>query len=202
MNRTTQKIFYFGLFISLIVLLKHIVVIDYENTKLFIEREKFIDIQNEVNNETKRKILFWTNFYDDPFWGLKKSNFNENYFKNLKCLQSNCELSFNFTNHENISNFDALVFHTSESHPRSIPSVRYSHQVYIMGTKESPGYPPHNLIPQIGFYNLTLNYRINSDIPWFYGYMRDKITKENLYPSSNINWRKVDEDFYGKFYQI
>ena len=43
-----------------------------------------------------------------------------------------------------------------------------------------------------------MTYRFDSDIPWFYGRIIDKITGEIIAPSKNPKWREPESKFYGK----
>jgi hypothetical protein len=50
------------------------------------------------------------------------------------------------------------------------------------------------------FYNLTMTYRKDANIPWYYGYFIKNSTGEIISPSSEPKWLDVDEDFYGAKY--
>jgi alpha-1,3-fucosyltransferase len=49
------------------------------------------------------------------------------------------------------------------------------------------------------YYNLTLNYRLDSDIEWDYGKVIDIETNEIIAPSKNPKWKEPEKDFFGKF---
>jgi hypothetical protein len=42
-----------------------------------------------------------------------------------------------------------------------------------------------------------MTYRIDSDLPWFYGKVIDLKTNQIIAPARNIKWRQPDEDFEG-----
>lgn len=66
----------------------------------------------------------------------------------------------------------------------------------------SPGEMKHDLERDHDFYNLTMTYRLDSDIKWFYGRTVDILSGAVIAPSVNVQWRKPDNDFYGScFYQ-
>jgi hypothetical protein len=47
------------------------------------------------------------------------------------------------------------------------------------------------------FFNLTLTYRLDSDILWSYGRIIDKAKNEIYAPSYDPQWKEVDENYYG-----
>jgi Fucosyltransferase, N-terminal len=46
-------------------------------------------------------------------------------------------------------------------------------------------------------FNITMTYRFDSDITWFYATVVDLETKETIAPAKNVTWRQPDEDFEG-----
>lgn len=50
----------------------------------------------------------------------------------------------------------------------------------------------------VDFYNLTMTYRLDSDIGWFYGYAEDRASSHVVAPGMNVNWQTPDEDFEGR----
>lgn len=61
----------------------------------------------------------------------------------------------------------------------------------------SPGEIKHNLKQDHDFYNLTMTYRLDSDIPMSYGIVKDVVTGSVVAPALNVQWRDPD-DYYGK----
>lgn len=60
-----------------------------------------------------------------------------------------------------------------------------------------PGEVKRNLDSDNEFYNLTMNYRLDSDIQWFIGVTTDLETGKRVAPAVNVQWREPDEDFSG-----
>lgn len=61
----------------------------------------------------------------------------------------------------------------------------------------SPGEVKHNLKLDHDFYNLTMTYRLDSDIQWFYGTTIDILSGAVVAPAINVQWREVDDNFNG-----
>lgn len=61
----------------------------------------------------------------------------------------------------------------------------------------APGEIKHNLEADHDFYNLTMTYRLDSDIKWAYGGIIDKSTGATIAPAMHPPWRQPDNDFYG-----
>lgn len=51
----------------------------------------------------------------------------------------------------------------------------------------------------VDFYNLTMTYRLDSDIGWYYGFAEDLASHHIVAPGKKVNWKEPDEDFEGKF---
>lgn len=56
----------------------------------------------------------------------------------------------------------------------------------------------HDLNVDYSFYNLTMSYRLDSDIKWPYGYAIDLSTGREVAPALDVGWRQPDEDFFGE----
>lgn len=140
-------------------------------------------------------VLFWTKFFGDRTWGMKKETYDEADLEALGCPISNCIFTHNKDYLDSHHYYDALVFHSAENWFLSDkPSVRSPHQLYIMSSVECPGMVRHNLKLDREFYNLTMSYRMDSDIVWTYGSVRDKLTGQTVAPNYDPQWRAVDDD--------
>lgn len=62
----------------------------------------------------------------------------------------------------------------------------------------SPGEIKHDLNLDNDFYNLTMSYRLDSDISWNYGHTVDIETGNKIAPALDVHWREPDDDFNGK----
>lgn len=108
----------------------HSSVLRYKMVREFLKSE-----DKPVNNKV---ILFWTKFFEDPYWDMKAEAFRGDYLESVECPVTNCIFTTdrNFLNHEH--EYDAIVFHAPEPlwDPKDLPKTRSPNQVYIMGTKE------------------------------------------------------------------
>lgn len=134
-------------------------------------------------------ILIWNTCFDRPFCSLGSG---VNPFLNYHCPVFDCYIT-NDHNFMPIDQFDALIFHGPEFRPffsLNYPSERSDHQRYIYLSHETPmKYPvSHNLD---GFFNLTMTYRFDSDIPNFYFEIVDK-NGIFVSPDDNPPWIKPD----------
>lgn len=156
-----------------------------------------LDTSQEVQSNSIKNILFWTKFHDDQLWGMSEETYDESYLENLGCSVSNCVFTHNKNYLKSSHLYDAIIFHSAENwwyKNDDIPSIRSPHQLYIMSSLESPGEIKHNLKLDREFYNLTMTYRLDSDIIWPYGYVKDKSTNQVIAPGYDPNWRGVDDD--------
>lgn len=48
------------------------------------------------------------------------------------------------------------------------------------------------------YYNMTMTYRMDSDIFYSYGRYFDLVTNKTITPNPNIVWKPREEDFYGR----
>lgn len=55
----------------------------------------------------------------------------------------------------------------------------------------------HDLEADHDFYNLTMTYRLDSDVHWTYGRIIDKSTGATIAPAIRPPWKAPDDDFYG-----
>lgn len=62
----------------------------------------------------------------------------------------------------------------------------------------SPGEIKHDLKRDHDFYNLTMTYRLDSDIPLAYGEATDVLSGLHVAPAMNVLWREPDNDYYGE----
>lgn len=150
--------------------------------------ESFKSKQPKNHQSNTKVILIWNICFDKPYCSLGSG---VNPFIN-HCPVFDCYLT-NDHNFMPIDQFDALIFHGPEFHPifsLNYPSKRSEHQRYIYLSHETPiKYPvSHNLD---GFFNLTMTYRFDSDVPNFYFEIADK-NGIRVSPDDNPPWIKPD----------
>lgn len=105
-------------------------------------------------NETKI-ILFWTPFFYQP-----QSLDWLKYCPDLNCYLTN-DRSY-------LSQSSAVIFHMRDFSWFDIPDKRKRQQRYVFQLYESPLYTWKNLYKMPGFFNWTMTYRLDSDVPSFY----------------------------------
>lgn len=65
--------------------------------------------------------------------------------------------------------------------------------------RRSPGEIKHEFDSDGEFYNLTMTYRLDSDINWYYGITIDLTSGKTIAPSLNVKWRMPDNNFNGLY---
>lgn len=147
--------------------------------------------------KAEKRILFWTptppNCRDcAPFSAFKYGNL---IFKQHNCEYQNCFITPNYGNLTEIDpeNYDALMFNgrpTIRMGLDELPKRRRGDQVYIFVQLEAAVRFPVCQRYFDDFFNWTVTYRLDSDIPWTYFAVKnaDNIT---VGPNKDIKW---DED--------
>ncbi|GBP71064.1 Alpha-(1,3)-fucosyltransferase C [Eumeta japonica] len=137
-------------------------------------------------NSTKL-ILSWVSYFGDPYFGFGAG---KRAFVQHGCPVADCEITddrLRVPQHH----FDALLFHGFEYYEILFgkPRHRSPHQRYVFMTLESALHTP---IPEHFryFYNVTLTYRLDSDIPWPYFVVRDRVSGVRVAPGARVRWRK------------
>ncbi len=129
-----------------------------------IAEEQHDDVGREHLYKQHRKILYWTHFY-----GHKDFEFGTGQvpFQEAKCKVSNCIATYNKSE---ISDADAVLFHMRNVDQHTIyPDIRHRHQKYVFFLLEHPYHQWNDLNNFNGFFNLTMTYRHDSDVPILYG---------------------------------
>nr|CAJ42062.1 alpha 1,3-fucosyltransferase [Drosophila simulans] len=149
--------------------------------------------QNERYVRSTRTILLWTKFFGDSRWKLSWDTLGPQELRDeLHCPVYQCEISNQHAFLPAVELYDAIVFHAAEMFPllRPVPSKRSPHQAYVFALMEPPGETKHRLDDEQGFYNLTMTYRIDSDVFWPYGQLLDITADAVVAPSLKPPWRK------------
>lgn len=166
-----------------------------------INQYEILKNYNQHNNQRSfnsqnhpRSILLWNAFFGDHRWKLPDDTLGPDYFRDQDCPIVNCVLTNNRDYLPAIDMFDAIVFHVAEHFPflQPIPHRRSPEQQYVFALMEPPGETKHVLGNEEKFYNLTMTYRLDSDILWPYMHFEDIETGYLVAPSSNPNWRPVE----------
>ncbi|XP_024938992.1 alpha-(1,3)-fucosyltransferase fut-1-like [Cephus cinctus] len=166
----------------------------YESSRVALQ------LPNEENTSTEhgsaiKTILYWNKMYVEQekyfFFG------HGDIFKG--CPVPHCYATNKRDYHESLTDFDAILFHGVEMVKGDIPKVRSPNQRYVFFTWESAASRPINnhvfeLTPN--YYNWTMGFRMDSDIPRPYAVVRDRNTNEIVAPSSKeVSWREPEDTF-------
>ncbi|KAH8329920.1 hypothetical protein KR067_007643, partial [Drosophila pandora] len=154
--------------------------------------------EHPTSSSRTRTILIWNKFFGDPRWKLSWDTLGPQELRDeLQCPVYTCELSNKHDYLPSLDMYDAIVFHAAEMYSifEPVPSPRSPHQAYVFALMEPPGETKHRLDDEIGFYNLTMTYRLDSDIVWPYGQVVDTETGSVVAPSPHPHWRKPPSGF-------
>ena len=122
------------------------------------------------------------------------------------CPVSDCIITNNQSALPSVSQFDAVIFHLSDLErlkTEDLPDQkeRNPNQRYVMFFLESPQHWQVNVTRFNNFFNWTMTYRMDSDIPYPDGWIVPKLTKQSFVPTErNIgHWDKWENFNFGKF---
>ncbi|XP_015514399.2 alpha-(1,3)-fucosyltransferase C-like isoform X1 [Neodiprion lecontei] len=142
------------------------------------------------DGSTKRRILLWTELFGDEWFYMGETGHFDGCSKRYK----NCELtrSRNFTE---VTKFDAILFHGNELRLDDLPAYREPHQRYVYVNLESPATRTFQFDTFFeDFFNTTITYRLDSDIPWPYKVMRNIDTGQVVAPLEHPEWSQPSDD--------
>lgn len=119
-------------------------------------------------------------------------------FAKCKCNYTNCFIYNNYEELSNIRNetsYDAIVFNgrnTAILNEKNLPKRRLKRQIYIFAQVESSERFPVCQKTFDDFFNWTMTFRLDSDIPWPYFKIKS-IDNKTLGPKDNMPWLKPHE---------
>ncbi|XP_030381072.1 alpha-(1,3)-fucosyltransferase C [Scaptodrosophila lebanonensis] len=148
--------------------------------------------ESKIEDSNIRSILLWTSFFGDERWKLSKDTLEPEQFRDLlHCPIHQCLISNRRDLLPSIEDYDAIVFHVAEpfSLLHSVPARRKAHQAYVFALMEPPGETKHRLSDERFFYNLTMTYRLDSDIVWPYSELVEMDTGTLVAPTAEPHWR-------------
>ena len=169
------------------------------------------NLSNTVDQDTKF-ILFYTKYWNQPDF---QFGTGRQPFLDYQCPIHNCWVHSASTEspalqqRRNYSDFDAVLFsvqaqdqfQANESNPdtTSIRSWRRPHQRFVFFIMESQAYSIHNLRSMNGFFNWTMTFRWDTDIPRPYGWFEElshttsSSSSSSFYPHPPKQWIPYDE---------
>lgn len=142
--------------------------------------------ENTIDTEEYRKkgmktILLWNTFFGD-----KNFYFGEgDIFRD--CPVDTCKI-FNDRKHMNVEDYDAILFHGNDLNIYDVPQWRKPKQLYVYVNLESPANRAVSSDFDSDYFNLTMTYRLDSDIPWTYASIEEIKSGKFVAPSRNPDW--------------
>lgn len=132
-------------------------------------------------NQKKPLILFWNEFFSDPYYSYKN-----NSFENNGCPVTNCETTVDKKRYDEAS---LVVTHMRNSFDlQEFPKYRPDYLRTVFLLYESPYHSP-DFTQYNGFYNMTSTYKLDSDFAHFY--------EDGMRWKKNANFKK-SFDFHGQ----
>lgn len=173
-----KQSFLFLFFFSLItfIYLHQLQVKDIDNPYnrfVFIHEENVVIktrtfYNGHLINKTKLKyILVWKPSFYTPFYN---SEGQQRFLEN-KCKYQNCFVTGDKKYLPDITEFDAIIFnvrHMKKIQSNDVPTKRSPKQIYIFYAMESAEYFPVCDKEYDGFFNWTITYKLDSDVPVTY----------------------------------
>lgn len=128
-----------------------------------------------------KTILLWNSLFGEKdFYFGKGDIFRE-------CPFNECKV-FNDRDYLNVEDYDAILFHGNEMDDYEVPQKRKAAQFYVYVNLESPANREVHHKYRKNYFNLTMTYRLDSDIPWPYNIIEDIKSGEFVAPSKNADW--------------
>ncbi|KAH8394478.1 hypothetical protein KR222_011369, partial [Zaprionus bogoriensis] len=153
----------------------------------------YLEQSRPATRPATRSILLWSSFFEDARWSLDYDSLGPDQFRDdLGCPVYQCELSNQHDFLPDLELYDAIVFHVAQPFPllQPLPARRRPEQSYVFALMEPPGETKHRLSDEQNFYNLTMSYRLDSDIVWPYVRLLDTETGARVAPSLQPHWRQ------------
>lgn len=169
-------------------------------------------------------ILLYTKLWGYHNWRLSNETIDKDSPELVDCSQTNCVFTNNQNYLENVHDYDMLFFHQSpgswyNSSYYDAIKTRSPHQLYVMAAQEycyqsntrnlfmrlnsrSPANFRVEYINRTDIFNITMTYRLDSELEWFYGKMIDIAKGEVVAPAKNVAWRTPDENFQGELTKV
>jgi len=142
-----------------------------------------------------KTILLWNTLFGDKNFYFGKGNIFHD------CPFNKCKV-FNDQNYLNVEDYDAILFHGNEMSDYEMPRKRKTTQFYVYVNLESPA---NREVPQKyreNYFNLTMTYRLDSDIPWTYDIIEDVKSGKFIAPSKNADWSAIQTNTSNIFFCI
>lgn len=170
----TDKFHILGrLFVVIIIfnLISYLIVIEFKFVNNSSCQETVAsNFTEEIFDDNIKLILFWTEFFGQPF--------------SLNRLESCPHLNCTLTNDRSlIHKTSAVIYHINDLEWKDIPKIRFNNQRYVFLLHESPLHTDHDVNIKESFFNWTMTYRVDSDVPIYYG----EILRKKRYWNITVN---------------
>lgn len=123
------------------------------------------------NRSQTKMILTWTPFFGKP---MTNDYLNGCPFRNV------CFIS---TKHSDYKDADAFVYHATDMDLRNLPPEKSPAQLYVLLSHESPPHTHAKAYELSNFFNWTMTYRLDSDVPYPYSYIVKAAVSLSVHPS-------------------
>jgi len=153
---------------------------------------KSLEQQPKFDFNSSKKILYFNKYFHLTDW---RFGFGHDPFISAGCPQSNCYVTNDRKLLGSLADFDAILFHARDMDRRviQVPSQqrRKSDQRYVFFLMESPLNDGLNYTNKRfhNFFNWTMTYRLDSDIPRPYGWFTENDSPQ-FYPPIELPWRQ------------
>ena len=132
-----------------------------------------------------KKILFWNAILSDETLGLGAGDI----FRH--CPVKDCLVTRD-RNYVHPLDFDAILFYSADTMASDVPLSRSPQQLFVIVKMENPANYPLLNHPFEQYYNISMTYRLDSDLVWTYGVVKDAATDEIVAPLRNTVWSAFD----------
>ncbi|XP_053987777.1 alpha-(1,3)-fucosyltransferase C-like [Hylaeus volcanicus] len=166
----------FAFLLYLVVFYSESSICDFQQLRRMIVGDPF------VVNATK-KILFWNTMFNNEMFYMGKGDI----FRD--CPVNNCYAT-HARDFADLLDFDAVLFHGNEIDLEDMPAKRSTRQWYVFVNLESPANRPLASPFFEDYFNTTMTYRLDSDVVWTYGTVKDATTDQIVAPLRNTSWEK------------
>jgi alpha-1,3-fucosyltransferase len=122
------------------------------------------------------------------------------YFQEINCEITTCVVTTHRDLFDSVTGYDAILFHESSAWQPgdAFPLERSPFQYYVLANLESHINEKHDYSTMRNAFNLSMTFRLDSDVMWPYAVVRDQITGQVAAPSDSPMWRTPDIDFHGE----
>lgn len=150
-----------------------------------------------VTKASKKTILLWYLRSDSKTWPFNEIGTGSSFFVRKNCRHKNCVVDTNRKQQQKdkASSYDAVLFSGSDSAYMSqqhLPTKRSYKQFYVFMTLDPADAKPVCQRHFDNFFNWTMTYRLNSDIPWTHFQIK-QYDNTTIGPRANVPWMHPTE---------